>query len=45
MRERGVSDEELVEIIQIAAIGNYLDTLADALKIEVDSAITDVLEQ
>lgn len=43
VREQGVTDEELVEIILIAAIGNYSDTLADALKIEVDSAIADAL--
>ena len=43
VRDQGVTDEELVEIIQLAAVGNYLDTLADALKIEVDSAITDAL--
>ena len=43
VREQGITDEELVEIILIAAIGNYNDTLADALKIEVDSAIADAL--
>jgi uncharacterized peroxidase-related enzyme len=43
VREQGITDEELVEIILIAAIGNYNDTLADALKIEVDSMVADAL--
>ncbi len=43
VREQGVTDEELVEIILIAAIGNYLDTLADALKIEVESIVSEAL--
>ncbi len=43
LREQGVSDEELVEIILIAAIGNYGDTVADALKIDVDEAVAAAL--
>ena len=43
VREQGVTDEELVEIILIASIGNYNDTLADALKIEVDSMVAESL--
>lgn len=39
VREQGVTDEELVEIILMAALGNYADTLADALKIKVDSPV------
>jgi alkylhydroperoxidase/carboxymuconolactone decarboxylase family protein YurZ len=36
VRAEGVSDEEIVEIIALAALGNYLDTLADALRVDVD---------
>jgi uncharacterized peroxidase-related enzyme len=43
VREQGITDEELVEIILIAAIGNYTDTLADALKIEVESLVSEGL--
>jgi uncharacterized peroxidase-related enzyme len=45
VREQGVTDEELVEIIMVAAIGNYVDTLADALKIEVESMVTQALQR
>jgi len=37
VRAEGVTDGELVEIIQIAAMGVFSDILADALKIEVDA--------
>jgi alkylhydroperoxidase family enzyme len=43
VREQGVSDEEIVEIISLAALGNYLDTIADSLKLEVDDAIAQAL--
>jgi len=43
VRDQGVSEEELTEIIGIAALGNYLDTLADAFKIDLDSAIKEAL--
>jgi uncharacterized peroxidase-related enzyme len=43
VREQGVTDEELVEIIMVAAIGKYRDTLADALKIEVESMVSEAL--
>ena len=36
VRAEGVSDEEIVEIISLAALGNYLDTLADAIRVDVD---------
>jgi uncharacterized peroxidase-related enzyme len=45
VRDQGVSDEEIVEIIFIAAIANFSDTLADALKIEVDEMVSQVLGQ
>ncbi|NJN55975.1 MAG: hypothetical protein HC804_15230 [Anaerolineae bacterium] len=34
VRDQGVSDEELVEIIFIASFANMTDTLADALKLK-----------
>lgn len=43
VREQGVTDAELVEIILVAATANYVDTLADALKIEVDPMVTAAL--
>jgi uncharacterized peroxidase-related enzyme len=43
LREQGVTDEELVEIILIAAFGNYTDTLADALKVKVDEPVAAAL--
>jgi uncharacterized peroxidase-related enzyme len=43
LRAQGVSDEELVEIIQLAALGSSGDVMADALKIDVDAAVTEGL--
>jgi len=43
VREEGVSDEEIVEIVSLAALGNYLDTIADSLKLEVDEPIAQAL--
>jgi uncharacterized peroxidase-related enzyme len=43
LRKMGVTDAELVEIILVAAVGNYVDTLADALKIPVDSLVAEAL--
>jgi len=43
VREQGVTDEELVEVILVAAAANYVDTLADARKIEVDPMVTAAL--
>jgi uncharacterized peroxidase-related enzyme len=44
VREQGVSDGEILEIIALAALGNYLDTVADAMKIDVDSVIAEALQ-
>jgi uncharacterized peroxidase-related enzyme len=44
VRDQGVTEEELVEIIGLAALGNYLDSLADAFKIDVDGPIKDALK-
>ena len=43
VRAQGISDQELVEIILVAAIGIFNDTIADALKIEVDHEVTEAL--
>ena len=43
VRHQGVTDEEIIEVISLAALANYLDTLADALKVPVDSAFQDAL--
>jgi uncharacterized peroxidase-related enzyme len=45
VRAQGITDAELVELILIAAIGSYGDTLADALKIEVESPVTQALSR
>jgi uncharacterized peroxidase-related enzyme len=39
LREYGVGDDEIVEIIQIAAIGMSENILADALKVDVDTQV------
>ncbi len=44
VREQGVSDEELTEIIALAAFGVYLVILAGGLKVEVDSVFKQALE-
>ncbi len=43
LRAQGLSEEELVEIIQLAAMASSGDVLADALKIEVDPAVSRAL--
>ncbi len=35
----GISDSEIIEIVALAALGGYLDAIADALKIDVDEMI------
>jgi uncharacterized peroxidase-related enzyme len=43
LRAQGVSEEELVEIILVASMAGSGDTLADALKIEVDPSVSEAL--
>ena len=43
VREQGVTDAEIVEIIHVAALGKYFDILADAMKVQVDPIIADAL--
>lgn len=39
LRDIGVSDSEMVEIVALAGLGVYLNIIADALKIDVDDMI------
>jgi alkylhydroperoxidase family enzyme len=43
VRQEGISDDELTQIIFLAALANFNDTLADSFKIEVDSGVLEAL--
>ena len=43
IRSYGITDSEITEIIALAGLANYFETLADALKLEVDSFIQELL--
>ena len=43
IRDFGISEAEIVEIVSLAAMGSYFDILADALKLEVDSYLQELL--
>jgi len=43
LRRHEVDDKGLVEIVGLAALGNYMDTLADGLKVEVDDIVSQAL--
>lgn len=43
LRDQGVTDEEIMEIIGLASLGVYLDLLADAIKTRVDDVFVDAL--
>ncbi|MEO0561481.1 MAG: hypothetical protein AAF125_05185 [Chloroflexota bacterium] len=43
IREHGVTDDELTEIVAVAAMGKYADIMADALKITVDPPVAQAL--
>ncbi|MBE2220033.1 MAG: hypothetical protein IAF02_00750 [Anaerolineae bacterium] len=45
LREQGITDGEIVEIIIIAAMGNFNDTVADALQIDVDNMVQTALDE
>jgi uncharacterized peroxidase-related enzyme len=42
-RDQGLSDAELVEIVLLAAVGNLNDTMADALKVQVETPVAEAL--
>jgi uncharacterized peroxidase-related enzyme len=44
VRAQGIGDEELVDIIALVALGNYLDIMADSLRVMVDEPIRQALE-
>jgi uncharacterized peroxidase-related enzyme len=43
VRDQGVSDDEIMEIITVAAWATFSDRLADALKVDLDDAFKDAL--
>jgi len=43
VREQGISDDELAQIIFLAALANFNDTLADSFKIEVEPGVLEAL--
>jgi alkylhydroperoxidase family enzyme len=43
VRAQGVSEEEIIEIVALAALGTYLDVMADSLKLNVDDVIAQAL--
>lgn len=43
VRAEGVTDDELIEIVQVAAIGVFSDIMADSLKLEVDAMVAQAL--
>jgi alkylhydroperoxidase family enzyme len=45
VRAQGVTDEEIVQIISLAALANYLNTMANALRVEVDDTVAETLER
>jgi alkylhydroperoxidase family enzyme len=45
VRAQGVTDEEIVQIISLAALANYLNTMANAMRVEVDDTVSEALER
>jgi uncharacterized peroxidase-related enzyme len=43
LRQQGLDDTEIMEIITLAALANYLNTIADSLKVDMDDAIAAAL--
>ena len=43
LREHGIPDQELMEIIGMAAFAAYVNILADAIKIEIDPMMAEIL--
>jgi alkylhydroperoxidase family enzyme len=43
VREQGVTDEEIVEIVTVAGFAVFSDIMADALKVEVEAPIAQAL--
>jgi uncharacterized peroxidase-related enzyme len=45
LRDGGLADEEIMEIVMISAMGQLHDILADSLKIDVDAMVVEGLAQ
>lgn len=43
VREQGINDDELAQIIFLAALANFNDTLADSFKMEVETHVLEAL--
>ncbi len=43
LRDMGISNDEIVQIVTVAGVAVYLDIMADALKVEVDESLTEAL--
>ena len=43
VRQQGVSDDEMLQIIFVAALANFNDTLADSVKIEIEPVVLESL--
>ncbi|MEJ2447394.1 MAG: hypothetical protein P8Y37_05560, partial [Anaerolineales bacterium] len=44
LRAQGVTDDEIMQILLVAAMSRYTNTLSDALQIDVDPAIIETLD-
>ncbi len=44
-RDMGITDDEILQIANVASIAVYLDTMADTFKVEVDQEYKNVLGQ
>ena len=44
VREQGVSDEELMDIVALSAWATFADRMAESLKIELDSVFVEALQ-
>ena len=43
VRDQGVTDEEMIEIVALTALSTYLDIIADSFKLDVDDVIKQAL--
>jgi alkylhydroperoxidase family enzyme len=43
VRDQGLSDDEMAQIIFLSAMANFNDTLADSFKIEIESVVLEAL--
>ncbi len=45
LRNQGVTNDEIVQIVSLAGLCNYLNTMAIALKVELDDTVAESLER